>query len=198
MIPGDDRRDEGQTGFEPPVLKVKREAVRDVTYHYDRAAREAMKRSRPRPRAGLFAQLFGRIFGAGRSRRRGRRSLLPVALVALALVMAARLLPRERATGHLAGYDLTLRAYPYQDALLASVDARWNPLAREDAAEAPEVTVRFSAGAARSATVVAEPLGGGAATVRGRLGAAGAGRRVSAEVAIGGKSLRLAASVGKP
>jgi hypothetical protein len=177
---------------EPPVLKVKRDAEKEFRYHYDRVAREAMRRPRPEPRRGLFARLFRR---GGRCRGR-RRGLLPALLGVFALVLAVSLLPRGGATGHLAGYDVSLRAYAYQDALLASVAVTWKPHAREQVEEAPEVTVRFSTADREAGTVVSEPLGDGEATVRGRL--PGTGRRVSAEIAIDGTTLKLTAPVGKP
>ena len=190
-----DRRAESPAGIDPPELKVKRDAERDVHFHYDRGAREAMRRARPEVRRGLFSRLFGS--GRRTGRRRGR-SLLPVILGVLAIVLALRLLPRDGATGHLAGYDASLRAYVYQEALLASVAVTWKPGAGEEAVEAPEVTVRFSSVEGEAGVVVSEPLGGGTATVRGRLPGTGAGRRVTAEVAIGGKALRLSAPVGEP
>jgi len=121
-----------------------------------------------------------------------------VILGVLAIVLALRLLPREGDTGHLAGYDVSLRAYAYQEALLASVAVSWKPGAAEQVTEAPEVTVRFWTVEGETGVVVSEPLGGGTATVRGRLPGTGAGRRVTAEVAIGGKGLRLSAPVGEP
>jgi hypothetical protein len=108
------------------------------------------------------------------------------------------LLPRGKAAGHLAGYDVSLRAYAYQDALLASVTVSWKPEKGEQASEAAGVTVRFSASEEGAGSVSSEPLGGGEAVVRGRLPRSGAERKVIAEVAIGGKALRLSAAVGKP
>ena len=178
---------------EPPVLKVKRGAEKEIRYHYDRVTREAMRRTRPEPRRGLLARLF-RL--GGRPRRGRRRGLVPALLGVGALVLALSLLPREGAAGHLVGYDVQLRAYAYQEALLASVAVTWEPRARERAAEAPEVTVRFSTGNREAGTVVSEPLGGGEASVRGRL--TGTGRRVTAEISIGGRALSLSAPVGKP
>jgi hypothetical protein len=178
---------------EPPVLKVKRGAEKEFRYHYDRVAREAMRRPRPEPRRGLFARLF-RL--GGRPRRGRRRGLLPALLGVLALVLAVSLLPRGRVEGHLAGYDVSLRAYSYENALLASVAVTFKPHAREQVVEAPEVTVRFSTADGEGRTVVSEPLGDGEATVRGRL--SGTGRRVSAEVTIGGRALKLTSPVGKP
>ena len=190
----DDRRAEEGAGIEPPVLKVKRNAEKEVRFHYDRTEREALRRPRPEPRRGLFA----RLFRLGRRPRRGRRrrGLLPAILGVLALLVALRMLPREGATGHLAGYDVSLRAYTYQDALLASVAVSWKPGVKDKTTEAPEVTVRFTATEGAVGTVVSEPLGGGTATVRGRL--SGTGRRVTAEIAIDGKVLRLSARVGQP
>ncbi len=158
MSAADDRRAEEKAGSEPPELKVKRDAEREVRFHYDRTAREAMRRTRPEVRRGLFSRLFGSGRRAGR--RRGR-SLLPVILGVLAIVLAVRLLPREGDTGHLAGYDVSLRAYTYQEALLASVAVSWKPLSAEQAAEAPEVTVRFSTVEGEAGVVVSEPLGDG-------------------------------------
>jgi hypothetical protein len=176
----------------PPILKVRKDAEREIRLHYDRDERMALKRPARPERRGLFARLL----------RGGRRSLLPVLLGVLAVVLlgvlAVRLLPRDRAAGHLAGYDVSLRAYAHQDALLASVTVAWKPAANEQVAEAADATVRFSTSEQGAGSVSIEPLGGGEAVVRGRLPYTGAERRLAAEVAIGGKALRLEAAVGKP
>jgi hypothetical protein len=174
----------------PPILKVKKDAEREIRYHYRRDERVALKRpSRAdRQRGGRFSRLF-----------RGRgKSLLPVLLGVLAIGLAWLLLSRDQSAGHLAGYDVRLRASAYEDALLASVTVSWKPRAGERAAEAADATVRFSTPGAAAGSVTSEPLGGGEAVVRGRLASAGSGQRVVAEVAIGGKTVRLTAAVDKP
>jgi hypothetical protein len=178
---------------EPPVLKVKKDAEQEIRFHYNRDERTAIRRPvRKEKRTGIFARL----------RRGRRRSLLPVLLGLLAIVLAVRLLPRDRATGHLAGYDVSLRAYAYQDALLASLSVSWKPARDEKVSEAADATVRFSTSDAGAGSVSSEPLGGGEVVVRGRLPFTGDERRLVAEVAIGGKALRLVAAVdtavGKP
>jgi hypothetical protein len=178
---------------EPPVLKVKKEAEREVRFHYNREQREALRGpATGQRRKGFFARLF----------RGGRKSvlslLLPVLLGALAILIVVRLFSRETSSGHLAGYEVNLRAYAYEDALLASVTVSWKPQKGEQASEAAGVTVRFSTSEEGPGSVSSEPLGGGEAVVRGRLPRSGAERRVIAEIAIGGKALRLAAAVGKP
>jgi hypothetical protein len=172
----------------PPVLKVRKDAEPEIRFHYDRDQRMSLKRPARAERRGFFTRLL----------RGGRRSLLPVLLGVLAIVLALRLLPRDRAAGHLAGYDVGLRAYAYEDALLASVTVTWKPGPDEQGAEAADATVRFSTSEQGAGFVSIEPLGGGEAVVRGRLPYTGAERRVVAEVAIRGKALRLAAAVGKP
>ena len=178
---------------EPPVLRVKKDAEKEFRFHYSREQREALRRPPARQRGkGMFARMF----------RGGRKSvlslLLPVLLGALAILIVVRLFSRDTPSGHLAGYDVNLRAYAYQDALLASVTVSWKPEKGEQASEAAGVTVRFSASDEGPGSVSSEPLGGGEAVVRGRLPRSGAERRVVAEVAIGGKALRLSAEVGKP
>jgi hypothetical protein len=174
---------------EPPILRVRKDALQEVRFHYDRDKREAVRRPLRREKRGGF---FSRFL------RRGRWSLLPVLLVVLAIVIAARLLPRDRTAGHVAGYDVSLRAYAYLDALLASVTVTWKPGPGEQVSEAADATVRFSTSETGAGFVSIEPLGGGEAVVRGRLPYTGEERRVVAEVAIGGKALRLVAAVGKP
>ena len=178
---------------EPPVLKVRKDAEKEVRFHYSRDQREALRRSSTRERRkGFFARLF----------RGGRKSMLPVLLPALlgvlAIVVVVRLFSRDLSTGHLAGYDVNLRAYAYQEALLASVTVSWKPGKGEQASEAADATVRFSTSEEGAGSVSSEPLGGGQTVVRGRLPWSGAERKVIAEVAIGGKALRLTAAVGKP
>ena len=174
----------------PPVLKVRKDAEPEVRYHYNRDERVALRRPvrKDRKRRGLFGRLL-----------RGRgTSLLPVVMGVLAIVVVARLLTRDQSTGHLAGYDVSLRAYAYEDALLASVTVSWKPRAGEPAVEAADATVRFSTPEAAAGSVTIEPLGGGEAVVRGRLVGTGSERRVVAEVSIGGTTVRLVAAVGKP
>jgi hypothetical protein len=178
---------------EPPVLKVRKDAEREVRFHYSREKREALRRpATGQRRKGFLARLF----------RGGRKSvlslLLPVLLSALAILIVVRLFSRDTSSGHLAGYEVNLRAYAYQDALLASVTVSWKPQKGEQASEAAGATVRFSTSEEGAGSVSSEPLGGGEAVVRGRLPRSGAERRVIAEIAIGGKELRLAAAVGKP
>jgi hypothetical protein len=174
---------------EPPILKVRKDAEPEIRFHYNRNERIATRRSVRREKGrGFFSRFM----------RGGLKSLLPVILGVLAIVLVVRLLPRDRTTGHLAGYDVSLRAYAYQDALLASVTVSWKPGPVEKVSEAAEATVRFSTSEAGSGSVSTEPLGGGEAAVRGRLPYTGSERQVVAEVAIGGKALRLAAAVGKP
>ena len=178
---------------EPPVLRVRKDAEKEVRFHYSREQREALRRPATRQRRkGFFARMF----------RGGRKSvlslLLPVLLGALAILIVVRLFSRETSSGHLAGYDVNLRAYVYQDALLASVTVSWKPGKGEQASEAAGATVRFSTSAEGAGSVSSEPLGGGEAVVRGRLPRSGAERRVLAEVAIGGKALRLSTAIGKP
>jgi hypothetical protein len=182
---------------EPPILRVKKAAARDPEFHYDRDRREALKRPRRAIRPGLFARLFG---GGGRrtGRRRRFRGVLPALLGVLALVVAIRLLPREPATAHLAGYDLVLRAWAWEDGALASVSATWKPGRRDPSGEAVDVTVRFTAPGTEALAVVTEPFAEGTATVRGRLAAVGKARRVSAEVTIGEARARLAVNAGQP
>jgi hypothetical protein len=76
---------------EPPVLKIRRDAEKDVRYHYNRDERLALKGPlRQQGRSGCL----GRIF------RTGGRSLLPALLVVLAVVLVVlivRLVSRDRA-----------------------------------------------------------------------------------------------------
>lgn len=173
----------------PPVLKVKKDAEQEIRYHYRRDDRMALKRPRPEERrSGFFARL-----------RRGRfRSLLPVLAGLLAVALLARLLSRDRSAGRLAGYDLSLRAYAYEDALLASVTVTPSAGAAGPTAGAAEATVRFSTTTAGPASVAIEPLGTEEVVVRGRLPYTGAERQVTADVAIGGQAVRLSAPVGEP
>ena len=173
----------------PPVLKIRRDAEKEVRFHYRRDERLAMKQPlRREKRREAIARFF----------RRGRRSLLPILLAVLAIVLVVRLVSRDQAGGHLAGYDVHLRAYPYQDALLASVTVTWRPRPAERMAEAAEAAVRFSTSAAGAGSVAIEALGGGEAVARGRLPYTGTERQVTAEVTIGDKAVRLTAAVGKP
>ena len=178
---------------EPPVLKVRKDAEQEVRFHYSRDRREALRRSSTRKqRKGFFARLF----------RGGRKSmlpvLLPVLLGVLAIVVVVRLFSRDLSTGHLAGYDVNLRAYAYQDALLASVSVTVRPKPGEVASTAVEAAVLFTAPDSGASTEVLQALGKGETIVRGRLPYTGGERRLAAEVRIGAKSVRLAAEVEKP
>lgn len=177
----------GPASGEPPVLKVKKDAERELRYHYDRDERMALKRPPRQQRPSFFARL-----------RRGRaKFLLPVLAGLLAILLVVRLLTRDRSTGRLAGYDLSLRAYAYKDAVLASVTVIPRPEAFRPTADAADATVRFST-TTGGGSVAIEPLGAEEVVVRGRLPYTGAERQVAAEVAIGGETARLTAPVGKP
>jgi len=177
---------------EPPVLKIRKDAEREVRYHYSREERLALKQPprKPSTRGGKRRAGLARFF------RGGRTSLLPIALFVLAIVLVVRFVSRDRSASHLAGYDLRLRAYAYEDALLASVTATWRPRPAERVAEAIAATVRFSATDSGPASVVIESLGGGESVIRGRLPSTGGDRQVVADVAIGTASARLTTAVG--
>jgi hypothetical protein len=177
-------------GDEMPVLKIRKDTEKQLTYHYDREERVALRRSAPK--ATKRSRRFFRLV------RAGRKPLLLLLIGVLAIVLVSRLLPRGHSTGHLAGYEVSLRATVYQGALLASVTVSWKPRAGEGATEAAEATVRFSTSAAGAASVTSEPLSGGEAVVRGRLPYTAADRQVIADVSIGGSTRRLTAAVGKP
>lgn len=179
---------------EPPVLKIRKDAEREVRYHYSREERLALKQP-PRKQSARGGK---RRAGLARLFRGGRKSLLPIILFVLAGVLVVRLVSRDRAAAHLAGYDLRLRAYAYEDALLASVTATWRPRPAERVTEAGEASVRFSATDSGAGSAVIESLGGGDVVLRGRLPYTGSERQVVAEVAIGAATARLTAAVGKP
>lgn len=176
----------GPASGEPPVLKVKKDAEQELRYHYDRDERIALKRSPQRQRTSFFARLRGRA-----------KSLLPVLLGLLAILLVVRLLTRDRSAGRLAGYELSLRAYVYEDAVLASVTVTPRAAANGPPADAAEAAVRFSTTTGADAVTI-EPLGAAEVVVRGRLPYTGTERQVAAEVAIGSATTRLTAPVGKP
>ena len=177
------------SGGEPPVLRVRKDAERDLTYHYDRQKRVALRRQPP---------LKHRPRGFRRLLRGGRLPVLLILVGVLAVVVALKLIPRDQSSARLAGYELALRAYAYQDALLASVSVTVRPKPGEVASTAVEAAVLFTAPDSGASTEVLQALGKGETIVRGRLPYTGGERRLAAEVRIGAKSVRLAAEVEKP
>jgi hypothetical protein len=178
--------------MKPPELKVKKEAERDVVFHYSREERLTMASAPKGPKTvsgGFFRGFL----------RRGRLpSLLPLLVVALVVVLGFKfLVPRSSSTAILSGYEAVLRASLYADALLVSVT--FTPVAgARRTAGPPTATVSFALPDTAERLLLSEALGEGPSTIRGQMKYTGKERRLTAEVRHGGKAASLSLGLKKP
>ncbi len=178
--------------MKPPELKVKKDAERDVVFHYSREERLAMASAPKGPRSvsgGFFRGFF----------RRGRLpSLLPLLVVALVVVVGFKfIVPRSSSSATLSGYEAVLRASLYADALLVSVT--FTPLAGARSAAGPlDATVSFALPDTGERLLLSEALGDQPSTIRGRMKYIGKERKITAEVRLGGKAASLSLGLKKP
>ena len=186
--------------MKPPRLKVKKDAERDVVFHYSREERLAMASAPRGPRSasgGFFRGFF----------RRGRLpSLLPLLVVALAVVVLFRVVPRSSSRATLSGYEAVLRASLHADALLVSVT--FTPVAgpqRTDgsASGSPAgdgsltATVSFELPDTGERLLLSEALGAGPSTIRGKMRYIGKERKLTAQVRVGEKAASLSLGLKK-
>jgi hypothetical protein len=165
-----------------PVLSIKKGAQ---TYD-DNEADHLTRPPAPRPSGGR-----GRPSG-----RLGRMTFLPLLVLALALVVVARVLPRaptNRAV--IAGWDATLRAVPYHDTLLVSVTfvQESSATATAPSEDAPLAAVRIVLPDTGQEISLSGILGKSPITLRGQMEYSERVKKVQAEVRIGEeqKTLRL-------
>jgi hypothetical protein len=132
------------------------------------------------------------------SRRRGRMTLFPLLVLAIALVFVFRLIPRaptNRAT--LGGWDVVLRATPYGEALLVSVTFTQGAASAAAAAgrPAPLATVRFILPDTGEHLTLADDIPKSPTTLRARLHYGEGVNKVVATVSVGTdtRTLTLAA-----
>jgi hypothetical protein len=173
-----------------PVLKVKKDAEKDVVFHSSREQRLALP-SAPRGPSSVSGGFFRGFF------RRGGRlpSLLPVLLMVLAAAVLLPRLMRTSSRATIAGYEAVLRASPYQDALLVSVTFA-SASGRKQAAPAPEVSVAFVLPDTGERLLVSELLEPGPSTLRGKMRYNGSEKKLTAMVRIGANQAVL--SLGLP
>jgi hypothetical protein len=177
--------------MKPPELKVKKDAERDVVFHYSREERLAMA-SAPRGPKTVSGDFFRGFF------RRGRLPfLLPLLLVALAIVVLPRLVARSSSRATLSGYEAVLRVSPYADALLVSVT--FTPgTGQKRPAEAPTASVTFDLPDTGERLLLSEVLGDGPSTIRGKMKYIGKERKLTAQVRVGEKAASLSLGLKKP
>ena len=165
-----------------PVLNVKKGAV----VYDDTEARHASELPRP--------ALPGR--GPSVSRRRGGRrgpfTYIPLLVGALGLFILFRIVPNTPVNrAALAGWQLTLRATPYQDRLIVGVTFMSSAPGAVKPSLVPEATVRFSLPGTAVQVIVAGGLERSPITLRGDLPHVGNAKKVQAEVSIGDAHVTL-------
>jgi hypothetical protein len=182
-------------GVRPPIIKIKKDAVKEPELHYDREERLSMhSASKPKEIRGFFRTFLG--FGQGGSRRRGRISpLFPVLLIAVAAIFIIRTMSGSRGGESIAGYGATLRADPYEGSLLVSVS--FKPPTRRPAV-APTATVRFILPDTGEELILSGDLAGEAPAIRGKMHYTGKEKSIKAEVRIGSQTKTLTASIRPP
>ncbi len=133
--------------------------------------------------------------------RRGRLPLLPLVALVLALVIVLRVLPRG-STNHavIGGWNTTLHAAAYQDAILVSVTfvKEGSGAAAGEVANGPAASVRIvlpDTGQELSLTGV---LSRSPITLRGQMDYSAPVRRVQAEVSVDGDRKTLSLTARRP
>ncbi len=179
--------------MKPPVLRIKRNSV-----IYDDTA--AQQESEPF-RLSLTPS-------PGRTVRRRRvgtgASLVPLLVVAAALVVFFRVLPRAPTSrAVVAGWQVTLHVTPWQDTLIVGLtfvsrSAKPGAGTPEKGAAVPEATARVSLPGTGEQVFLAGDLAKSPMTLSGQLPVVGGASRVQADVTIQGSRVTLLAPVKKP
>jgi hypothetical protein len=177
--------------MKPPVLQVKKNAEKDVVFHYsrdERLSRAGAPRGPSPQRGGFLRGIF----------RRGRfPAFLPLLVVIIALILVARGGFRSPGRAVIAGWEAVLRASPYEDSLLVSVTFLPEP-GTALPAQPPAASVVFVLPDTGERLLLSEELGQGPSTIRGRMRYTGKEKKLTAEVRISGKQAGLTVGVKKP
>jgi len=178
--------------MKPSELKVKKDAERDVVFHYSREERLAMASAPKGPKSVSGAFFRGFL-------RRGRLpSLLPLLVVALVVVLVFKfVVPRASSRAILSGYEAVLSAFPYEDALLVGVTFIPGTV-RKRAAEVLTASISFELPDTGERLLLSEALGDGPSTIRGKMKYTGKERKLTAQVRVGEKAASLSLGVKKP
>ena len=172
-----------------PVLTVKKDAERDVVFHYSREERLAMGSAPRGPSTG------GRGFLRGILRRGRLPIFLPLIAIVIAMLVLASRGQGSAGRAAIAGYVAVLRASPYEDSLLVSVTFtpekdRTQPL--------PTASVLFVLPDTGERLLVSEVLEPGPSTIRGRMRYNGKEKKLTAEVRVADRKADLSVGVKKP
>ena len=188
--------------MKPSELKVKKDAEKDVVFHYSREERLAMA-SAPKGPKSVSGGFFRGFFHRGRL-----PSLLPLLIVALVVVLVFKFaVPRSSSRAILSGYEAVLRASLYADALFVSVTftpaagARKTIPAGTDSSTAggsPTASVSLELPDTGERLLLSEALGDGPSTIRGKMKYIGKERKLTARVRVGEKAASLSLGLRKP
>ncbi len=186
-------------GVKPPVIRIKKDGVvdSDSELHYNREKRLAMGSARkPTPIMGFFRTFLGFGFRGSSRRGRGRFSpLLPVLVIAIAVVFVVKFSGRSPSPAGIAGYGAVLRADPFESSLLVSVS--FTPPAKAPAVP-QSATVRFQLPDTKEELIVSGELSGDAPAIRAKMHYTGKEKTITAEVRIGDQVKTLSASIRRP
>lgn len=159
-----------------PVLTIKKGAV----VYDDTEARRASELPRPAlPGTGPFV--------SRRSRKRGiPLTFLPLLAIAMGLFILFRIVPNTPVNRAIvAGWQVTLRATPYQDRLIIGVTFLSTVPVAANSSDVPEATARFSLPGTGERAFVAGALEKSPMTLRADLPHLAGSKKVQAEVSIG-------------
>jgi hypothetical protein len=192
MLPEDKPRDRPEDkGEEPPILRIKKDAERDVEYYYNREKRLEMP-SAPRNREmkSFFSGLFSR-------KRRGMLSpIFPVLVAVLAMVLIFRyVVSRPSNRAQIDGYQAVLRASVYKDSVLASVSLKPG---RADAGSSQDAMVRFTLPDTSEEALVSGILSGQETVLRAALPYKGVEKQIVAVVRVDGEAKKLVLAFPSP
>jgi hypothetical protein len=180
---------------EPPVLRIKKDALVNRDFHYKRE--ERLERStaprEPREMKGFFRGLFKR------GKRRGGFGSLIVVLVAVSVVLLVfRLGGQGTDKADIGGFQATLRAITIMDALSVSVTFDPGGKSSRGVETAPPAMVRFILPDTGQSLIVSEILPLEGTVLRGKMRFTGKEKRISAEVKVGDKTLTLSLPIAAP
>ncbi len=174
----------------PPILHIKKDAERDVEFHYSREKRLLME-SAPKPREikGFLSGLFRRGGRGGR----GLSPLFPVFIAGLAIVLVFRFAPQPANRAEIAGFQAVLRASIYGDSLLVSVSFTRGKESGHgpDTPTAENAFVRFMLSDTGEELLVSQELSEDVTVLRGSMPYSGKEKKIIAEVSIGGTAKTL-------
>lgn len=173
-----------------PILHVRKgvERYEDEEESRERARSIRAEKAEPAPRQGGLRALL----------RRSRGSLLPILILALAVIIILRVMPRSTERANIDGWRAQLQAQVLEDGILVGVAFSRLPGVSTDLAAPQAASAAFLLPATGEQLVVSGSLSGQRSVLRGRMRYSGSEKMLEALVRVGTESRRLFLSVHAP